>query len=105
MTDLAAIIDQAWEEREGLGLSTTGAVREAVEAAIEGLDAGTYRVAEKADGAWRVNQWLNSGNAWLCFASLPEIVTIVALVPNRQRAWPPTHPNSECSTWQPFWNA
>ena len=58
MTDLAAIIDQAWEEREGLGLSTTGAVRDAVEAAIEGLDAGTYRVAEKADGEWRVNQWL-----------------------------------------------
>ncbi|BBE33725.1 2,3,4,5-tetrahydropyridine-2,6-dicarboxylate N-succinyltransferase [Sphingosinicella microcystinivorans] len=58
MTDLAAIIDQAWEEREGLGLSTTGAVREAVDAAIEGLDAGTYRVAEKVDGDWRVNQWL-----------------------------------------------
>jgi 2,3,4,5-tetrahydropyridine-2-carboxylate N-succinyltransferase len=58
MTDLAAIIDQAWEEREGLGLSTTGAVRDAVDAAIAGLDAGTYRVAEKADGEWRVNQWL-----------------------------------------------
>ncbi len=58
MTDLAATIDQAWEERDGLGLSTTGAVRDAVNAAIAGLDAGTYRVAEKVDGAWQVNQWL-----------------------------------------------
>ncbi len=57
--DLAATIDQAWEARDGLGFSTTGAVREAVEEAIAGLDAGTYRVAEKqADGNWHVHQWL-----------------------------------------------
>jgi 2,3,4,5-tetrahydropyridine-2-carboxylate N-succinyltransferase len=57
--DLAATIDQAWETRDGLGFSTTGAVRDAVEAAIAGLDAGTYRVAEKqADGGWHVLQWL-----------------------------------------------
>ena len=57
--DLAATIDQAWEARDGLGFSTTGAVREAVEEVIAGLDAGTYRVAEKqADGSWHVHQWL-----------------------------------------------
>ena len=57
--DLAATIDQAWEARADLGFSTTGPVREAVEAAIAGLDAGTYRVAEKqADGDWHVHQWL-----------------------------------------------
>jgi len=57
--DLAATIDQAWEARDGLGFTTTGAVRDAVEAAIAGLDAGTYRVAEKqADGQWHVHQWL-----------------------------------------------
>jgi 2,3,4,5-tetrahydropyridine-2-carboxylate N-succinyltransferase len=57
--DLAATIDQAWETRDGLGFSTTGAVRDAVEDAIAGLDAGTYRVAEKqADGSWHVHQWL-----------------------------------------------
>jgi 2,3,4,5-tetrahydropyridine-2-carboxylate N-succinyltransferase len=33
-------------------------VREAVEAALEGLDAGHRRVAEKEAGVWRVNQWL-----------------------------------------------
>jgi 2,3,4,5-tetrahydropyridine-2-carboxylate N-succinyltransferase len=57
--DLAATIDQAWEARGDLGFSTTGAVCEAVEEAIAGLDAGTYRVAEKqADGNWQVHQWL-----------------------------------------------
>jgi 2,3,4,5-tetrahydropyridine-2-carboxylate N-succinyltransferase len=33
-------------------------VRTAVEAALAGLDAGRFRVAEKVDGAWRVHQWL-----------------------------------------------
>lgn len=57
--DLATTIDQAWEARDSLGFSTTGAVRDAVEEAIAGLDAGTYRVAEKqADGNWHVHQWL-----------------------------------------------
>ncbi len=57
--DLAATIDQAWETRESLGFGTTGAARDAVEAALAGLDAGTYRVAEKAhNGDWQVHQWL-----------------------------------------------
>jgi 2,3,4,5-tetrahydropyridine-2-carboxylate N-succinyltransferase len=57
--DLAATIDAAWEARDGLGFATTGAVRDAVEQALAGLDAGTYRVAEKqADGNWQVHQWL-----------------------------------------------
>jgi 2,3,4,5-tetrahydropyridine-2-carboxylate N-succinyltransferase len=57
--NLAATIDQAWEARDGLGFATTGAVREAVDEALAGLDAGTYRVAEKqADGNWHVHQWL-----------------------------------------------
>ena len=38
---------------------TKGAVREAVEEALDLLDRGAARVAEKAaDGSWRVNQWL-----------------------------------------------
>ncbi|SDV47490.1 2,3,4,5-tetrahydropyridine-2,6-dicarboxylate N-succinyltransferase [Chitinasiproducens palmae] len=56
---LETIIDQAWEGRAALSPSSAGAeVREAVEAAIAGLDAGTLRVAEKRDGGWQVNQWL-----------------------------------------------
>lgn len=56
--DLQAVIDQAWENRDSINSATTGEVREAVFAAIEGLDAGSLRVADKASGAWVVNQWL-----------------------------------------------
>jgi 2,3,4,5-tetrahydropyridine-2-carboxylate N-succinyltransferase len=57
--DLAKTIDDAFEQRDGVGPTTKGAVREAVDAALDLLDRGTARVAEKApDGAWHVNQWL-----------------------------------------------
>ncbi len=56
--NLEQTIDAAWEARDGINLATTGAVREAVEAALAGLDAGTLRVAEKGNGGWTVNQWL-----------------------------------------------
>jgi len=59
MTDLQPTIDAAWEDRAELTTTTTGAVRDAVEAALDGLDAGTLRVAEPdGNGGWRVNQWL-----------------------------------------------
>ncbi len=56
--NLQAVIDAAWEDRQSVSPQTRGAVREAVEAALDGLDSGELRVAEKGDGAWRVNQWL-----------------------------------------------
>jgi 2,3,4,5-tetrahydropyridine-2-carboxylate N-succinyltransferase len=56
--ELQAVIDQAWEQRNGIAASTTGHVREAVEAAIAALDSGQARVAEKGPDGWRVNQWL-----------------------------------------------
>ena len=56
---LAAVIDQAWEARAEVSADTQGEVRESVEAAIELLDSGEFRVAEPdGDGGWRVNQWL-----------------------------------------------
>ncbi|HET6523286.1 2,3,4,5-tetrahydropyridine-2,6-dicarboxylate N-succinyltransferase [Sphingopyxis sp.] len=58
-TDLQSTIEAAWDARDTLGLTTTGAVREAVESALAGLDDGSYRVAERdAGGTWQVNQWL-----------------------------------------------
>ncbi len=58
-TDLQSTIEAAWDARDTLGLTTTGAVREAVETALEGLDNGSHRVAERdASGNWQVNQWL-----------------------------------------------
>jgi 2,3,4,5-tetrahydropyridine-2,6-dicarboxylate N-succinyltransferase len=56
---LAETIEAAFERRDEIGPATKGAVREAVEAALDLLDRGAARVAEKsADGSWRVNQWL-----------------------------------------------
>src|SRR5215204_3351358 len=59
IAELARTIDDAFEQRNDIGPSTHGAVRAAVEAALDLLDRGAARVAEKqADGNWRVNQWL-----------------------------------------------
>jgi 2,3,4,5-tetrahydropyridine-2-carboxylate N-succinyltransferase len=55
---LEAAIDAAWEARDGLGTASRGAARDAVEAALAGLDAGELRVAEKVDGRWQTRQWL-----------------------------------------------
>jgi 2,3,4,5-tetrahydropyridine-2-carboxylate N-succinyltransferase len=55
---LQQIIEQSWDAREALSPATQGAPREAVEAALEGLDSGKLRVAEKSAGAWTVNQWV-----------------------------------------------
>ena len=57
--ELAKIIDDAFERRAEIGLKTKGLVRKAVNAAIQLLDQGRARVAERrADGSWHVNQWL-----------------------------------------------
>lgn len=63
MDDLQTIIDTAFEDRANIDARTQGAVREAVEEALNLLDAGKLRVAEKIEGvagpaSWKVNQWL-----------------------------------------------
>ncbi|WDR00662.1 2,3,4,5-tetrahydropyridine-2,6-dicarboxylate N-succinyltransferase [Devosia sp. J2-20] len=57
-TDLAKTIDDAFEARASIGFDTKGPVREAVVEALNLLDSGKARVAEKIDGSWQVNQWL-----------------------------------------------
>jgi 2,3,4,5-tetrahydropyridine-2,6-dicarboxylate N-succinyltransferase len=58
-TELATIIDDAFERRADVSPATKGPVRDAVEHALDLLDGGVVRIAEKqSDGAWRVNQWL-----------------------------------------------
>jgi 2,3,4,5-tetrahydropyridine-2-carboxylate N-succinyltransferase len=55
---LEKTIEAAWEARDGIGLTTQGEVRDAVEATLEALDTGRLRVAERRDtGDWHVNQW------------------------------------------------
>ena len=58
MSDLQTTIEQAWDGRDKINLETKGAVREAVTAALDLLDSGKARVAEKVNGDWVVNQWL-----------------------------------------------
>ncbi|HEX7013375.1 MAG TPA: 2,3,4,5-tetrahydropyridine-2,6-dicarboxylate N-succinyltransferase [Steroidobacteraceae bacterium] len=59
MTELASLIDRAFERRaEFSPRNTPQDVREAVDRAIELLDSGQARVAEKRDGRWQVNEWL-----------------------------------------------
>ena len=55
---LQYLIETAWEDRTALSPDTRGERREAVEAAIAGLDNGTFRVAEKTGDDWIVHQWL-----------------------------------------------
>ena len=59
MSDLAKTIDAAFEARNDVNAATKGAVRDAVDTALDLLDKGEARVAERqSDGKWQVNQWL-----------------------------------------------
>jgi 2,3,4,5-tetrahydropyridine-2-carboxylate N-succinyltransferase len=57
-SELQAAIDKAWDGRDGISAATKGEARNAVEAALDALDSGRLRVAEKTGGEWRVHQWL-----------------------------------------------
>lgn len=57
-TDLAKTIDDAFDARDTISLTTQGEVREAVDETLSLLDSGKLRVAERAEsGEWSVNQW------------------------------------------------
>ena len=56
-TQLEKAVEAAWDARESINPTTKGEARDAVEAALEALDNGSLRVAEKIGGAWQVHQW------------------------------------------------
>ena len=59
LLDIRETIETAFDRRAELGPANAPAdVVAAVETAIDALDRGEARVAEKTDGAWRVNDWL-----------------------------------------------
>jgi 2,3,4,5-tetrahydropyridine-2-carboxylate N-succinyltransferase len=59
MSDLQQTIDAAWESRAALSPGGAPAtLRDAVAKVVAELDAGSLRVAEKANGAWIVHQWI-----------------------------------------------
>jgi len=56
---LETTINDAWEARAEVNTATKGPVRDAVNAALDLLDSGKARVADKqSPGNWIVNQWL-----------------------------------------------
>jgi 2,3,4,5-tetrahydropyridine-2-carboxylate N-succinyltransferase len=58
VADLEAAVDAAWEVRDTLNPSTEGLTRHAVEMALDMLDEGRLRVAEKQGEQWITHQWL-----------------------------------------------
>jgi 2,3,4,5-tetrahydropyridine-2,6-dicarboxylate N-succinyltransferase len=81
--DLAATVDAAWEARDGISPETKGAWRDAVEAALDGLDSGGLRVAEKTAQGWLVHQWLKK--AVLLSFRLNDMVEIPGGPVDRER--------------------
>ena len=57
--DLQTTLEKAWDERANLSPASASAeIREAVEHALDGLDSGRLRVAERVGDDWVVHQWL-----------------------------------------------
>ncbi|MBV9557973.1 MAG: 2,3,4,5-tetrahydropyridine-2,6-dicarboxylate N-succinyltransferase [Pseudolabrys sp.] len=82
---LAKTIDDAFEGRDKIGPKTKGAVRKAVNDALELLDSGEARVAERQkDGLWQVNQWLKK--AVLLSFRLNDMETIAG-APGKANWW------------------
>ena len=78
---LQSIIDAAWEARNDISVSTTGEVRDAVEAALMALDNGSARVASKSgNGDWVVHEWLKKA-----------VLLSFRLNPNAEMAGGPGH--------------
>lgn len=59
LTALETTLNAAFDARDTINANTKGEVRDAVELALNLLDKGEARVAERqADGVWKVHQWL-----------------------------------------------
>ena len=59
LASLESTVNTAFDARDGISIATRGEVRDAVDHALELLDKGEARVAEReAGGKWKVNQWL-----------------------------------------------
>lgn len=59
MDELKTIIEHAFEERADITPANVGAsLQDAIQEAIDMIDRGQARVAEKKDGNWIVNEWL-----------------------------------------------
>ncbi len=57
-SNLEKTISEAFDARDTIDSRTTGAVRDAVDTALDLMDGGVLRVASKSDDGWQVHQWL-----------------------------------------------
>ena len=75
LASLESTINGAFDARDTVTAATKGEVREAVDHALDLLDKGEARVAERqADGQWKVHQWLKK--AVLLSFRLNDMTTI-----------------------------
>src|ERR1700729_3179896 len=59
LASLESTVNAAFDARDGISAATKGEVRDAVDHALDLLDKGEARVAEReTSGKWKVNQWL-----------------------------------------------
>jgi 2,3,4,5-tetrahydropyridine-2-carboxylate N-succinyltransferase len=58
LAELEQAVEEVWGQIDEIGATTIGYRRETIEEAIDLLDDGRVRVAEKIDGQWVVRQWL-----------------------------------------------
>ena len=72
------------EQRDSINLNTSGEMRDAVDAALDAMDKGEQRVAEKGADGWTVNQWLK--RAVLLSFRLNDM-TVIDGGPGRDTSW------------------
>jgi len=94
VAQLQAVVEAAFEKRDGIDAATKGEVREAVAATLALLDSGASRVAERHDGQWIVNQWLKKAvllsfrlNDMGAIAGGPDGATWWDKVPSKFAGW------------------
>ena len=51
-------INEAWENKEQIGLDSDSSIKDAINQVINDLDSGKSRVAEKINGEWKTHQYL-----------------------------------------------
>jgi 2,3,4,5-tetrahydropyridine-2-carboxylate N-succinyltransferase len=69
--ELREHIEKAWEDRSLLQQSAT---TEAIRSVVEMLDKGNLRVAEPAEGGWKVNEWVKK--AVIMYFPIQQMETI-----------------------------
>ena len=92
--NLQSTIETAFDNIGEITTKTTGDVRDAVNSALDLLDSGEARVAEKGDKGWGVNQWLKKAvllsfrlNDMECIAGAPGDANWWDKVPSKFAGW------------------